>query len=72
MADVAVLPGSIEPAGHGGPKLDQGINPITVILFLGVLAAGILYVAYSIYSDIDAAGSKVTAILPFLLLFVAF
>ena len=71
MADVAVLPGSIEPAGHGGPKLDQGINPLTVILFLGVLAAGILYVAYSIYSDIDAAGSKVTAILPFLLLFVA-
>jgi len=71
MADVAVLPGSIEPAGHGGRKLDQGINPLTVILFLGVLAAGILYVAYSIYSDIDAAGSKVTAILPFLLLFVA-
>ena len=71
MADVAALPGSIEPAGHGGPKLDQGVNPLTLILFLGVLAAGILYVAYSIYSDIDAAGSKVTAILPFLLLFVA-
>jgi PiT family inorganic phosphate transporter len=71
MADVAALPGSIEPAGHGGPKLDQGVNPLTVILFLGVLAAGVLYVAYSIYSDIDAAGSKVTAILPFLLLFVA-
>ena len=71
MADVAALPGSIEPAGHGGPKLDQGVNPMTLILFLGVLAAGILYVAYSIYSDIDAAGSKVTAILPFLLLFVA-
>jgi inorganic phosphate transporter, PiT family len=32
---------------------------------------GTLYVAYSIYSDIDAAGSKVTALLPFLLLFVA-
>jgi inorganic phosphate transporter, PiT family len=71
MADVAVLPGSIEPAGHGGPKLDQGVNPLTLILFLGVLAAGVLYVAYSIYSDIDAAGSKVTALLPFLLLFVA-
>jgi PiT family inorganic phosphate transporter len=71
MADVAALPGSIEPAGHGGPKLDHGVNPLTLILFLGVLAAGILYVAYSIYSDIDAAGSKVTAILPFLLLFVA-
>jgi PiT family inorganic phosphate transporter len=71
MADVAALPGSIEPAGHGGPKLDHGVNPVTLILFLGVLAAGLLYVAYSIYSDIDAAGSKVTAILPFLLLFVA-
>jgi inorganic phosphate transporter, PiT family len=71
MADVAALPGSIEPAGHGGPRLDQGANPITVILFLGVLAAGILYAAYSIYSDIDAAGSKFTALLPFLLLFVA-
>ncbi len=71
MADVAVLPGSIEPAGHGGPKLDQGVNPLQLILFMGVLAAGILYVAYSIYIDIDAAGSKVTAILPFILLFVA-
>jgi PiT family inorganic phosphate transporter len=71
MADVAALPGSIEPAGHGGPKLDHGVNPLTVILFLGVLAAGILFVAYSIYSDIDAAGSRITAILPFILLFVA-
>jgi inorganic phosphate transporter, PiT family len=71
MADVAALPGSIEPAGHGGPKLDQGVNPLTLILFMGVLAAGLLFAAYSIYSDIDAAGSKVTSLLPFLLLFVA-
>ena len=71
MADIAALPGSIEPAGHGGPKLDHGTNPLSVILFLGALAAGILYVAYSIYADIDAAGSRVTAILPFVLLFVA-
>jgi PiT family inorganic phosphate transporter len=71
MADVAALPGSIEPAGHGGPKLDQGVNPLTLILFMGVLAAGLLFAAYSIYSDIDAAGSKVTSLLPFMLLFVA-
>jgi len=30
-----------------------------------------LFVAYSIYSDVDAAGTKVTNYLPFLLLFVA-
>jgi inorganic phosphate transporter, PiT family len=71
MADVAVLPGSIEPARSGGPQLDQDVNPLTVILFMGVLAAAVLFVAYSIYSDIDAAGVKVSSILPFLLLFVA-
>jgi PiT family inorganic phosphate transporter len=67
-ADIA-LPGSIEPAR--GPNLDRSFNPLTAILFAGVLAAGILFVAYSIYSDIDAAGVKITAYLPFLLLFVA-
>jgi inorganic phosphate transporter, PiT family len=71
MSDIA-LPGSIEPArDSGGPKLDHGVNPLTVILFLGTLAAGILFVAYSIYVDIDATGTKVTTYLPFLLLFVA-
>src|SRR5580698_7937684 len=71
MTDITALPGSIEPAGHGGPKLDQGINPLTLILFLGVLAAGTLYAAYSIYSDIDAAGTSVTSLMPYILLFVA-
>jgi PiT family inorganic phosphate transporter len=70
MAEMA-LPGSIEPARQHGPKLDHALNPITAILFLGVLAAGILFVAYSIYSDIDASGTKISNYLPFLLLFVA-
>jgi inorganic phosphate transporter, PiT family len=46
----ATLPGSIEPARGGGPKLDHGVNPLTLILFFGVLAAGLLFVAYSIHS----------------------
>src|SRR5580704_10739587 len=70
MADIA-LPGSIEPARHGGPKLDQAVNPLAVIVFMGVVAAGILFVAYSIYVDIDATGTKVSNYLPFILLFVA-
>jgi inorganic phosphate transporter, PiT family len=70
-ADIA-LPGSIEPAArYGGPKLDQGHNPLAVILFMGVIAAAILFVAYSIYSDINAAGTRITSYVPFLLLFVA-
>src|SRR3984885_1367275 len=69
MSDIA-LPGSIEPA-RSGPNLDSGFNPLTTILFFGVVAAAILFAAYSIYSDIDAAGLKVSSYLPFLLLFVA-
>ena len=39
--------------------------------FFGLLAAGILLVAYSIYTDINETGTKVSNYLPFLLLFVA-
>jgi PiT family inorganic phosphate transporter len=69
MTDMA-LPGSIEPARRG-PDMDKGLNPLTGILFLGVIAAGILFAAYSVYTDIGNAGTKVEGYLPFLLLFVA-
>ncbi len=70
MSDVA-LPGSIEPAARKGPDLTGAMNPLTGILFGGVIAAVLLFVAYSIYSDVDATGVKVTTLAPFLLLFVA-
>jgi inorganic phosphate transporter, PiT family len=70
MSDVA-LPGSIEPAAHKGPDLSGAINPITGIIFGGVIAAVLLFVAYSIYSDVNASGAKITSYAPFLLLFVA-
>ena len=54
MTDVA-LPGSIEPAAHR-PNLDKGFNPLTMILFGGILAAGLLFVAFSLYTDVDATG----------------
>jgi PiT family inorganic phosphate transporter len=70
MSDIA-LPGSIEPAKQGGPKLDHATNPLAIIIFMGVVGAAVLFAAYSIYSDIDAAGVKISSLLPFLLLFVA-
>jgi PiT family inorganic phosphate transporter len=70
MTDIA-LPGSIEPAARKGPDLSGAINPLTAIIFGGVIAAVLLFVAYSIYTDIDATGVKVTSYAPFLLLFVA-
>src|ERR1700693_1464523 len=70
MSDIA-LPGSIEPAKQRGPKLDHATNPLAAIIFMGVVGAAVLFAAYSIYSDIDAAGVKISSLLPFLLLFVA-
>lgn len=70
MSDMA-LPGSIEPAARKGPDLTGAVNPVTGIIFGGVIATVLLFVAYSIYADMDATGTKVTAIAPFLLLFVA-
>src|SRR5579864_145573 len=70
MSDVA-LPGSIEPALKKGPDLDQGFHPLTGVIYAGIVAAALLFVAYSIYVDIDATGTRVTTILPYILLFVA-
>jgi inorganic phosphate transporter, PiT family len=70
MSDVA-LPGSIEPALKKGPDLDRGFHPLTGVIYLGVVAAALLFVAYSIYVDIDATGTRVTTFLPYILLFVA-
>jgi PiT family inorganic phosphate transporter len=61
--------GPVEPASR--PNLDKDFNPLTMIVFFGILAAGLLFVAYSIYADIDATGVKVTTYLPYLLLMVA-
>jgi PiT family inorganic phosphate transporter len=70
MSDVA-LPGSIEPALRKGPDLERGFHPLTGVIYMGIIGAAVLFVAYSVYVDVDATGTKVTTILPFLLLFVA-
>src|SRR6185436_10498876 len=56
---------------HSRPNLDQGANFATIMLFGGILAAGLLFTAYSVYLDISEAGMPATTYLPFLLLGVA-
>ncbi|MGC2082811.1 MAG: inorganic phosphate transporter [Bradyrhizobium sp.] len=70
MTDVA-LPGSIEPALKKGPNLDGGFHPLTGVIYLGVVAAALLFVAYSIYDDVSATGTRVTSLAPYILLFIA-
>ncbi|MHC2433041.1 inorganic phosphate transporter [Bradyrhizobium sp. USDA 4451] len=70
MSDLA-LPGSIEPARRGGPDLEKGFHPLTGIIYLGVIGAALLFVAYSIYADVGSTGAGKTSYAAFLLLFVA-
>jgi inorganic phosphate transporter, PiT family len=70
MTDLAGT-GTIDIAEPPKPKLDQPLNPLGLILFFGVMAAGFLFVAYSLYLDITATGEAIKTYLPFLLLFVA-
>ena len=56
MSDRDAQRGSIEPAAR--PNLDQWLQPAEGIIYLGVLAAALLFVAYSIYADVDATGTR--------------
>ena len=52
-------------------SLDRASDPRAVFIFLGLLGVGLLFVAYSLYADVDASGTRTTTFLPYLLLFVA-
>jgi PiT family inorganic phosphate transporter len=53
-------------------KLDKPMNVRGLLIFLAVLAGGLLFMAYSIYSDIAGSGAPApTTVLPFILLGVA-
>src|SRR5215813_5122221 len=53
------------------PKLDGKINPMQGIIFVGLLAAGILFTAYSLYSDMSETGTSARTVFPFILLGIA-
>src|SRR5580765_2427294 len=53
------------------PALDIGFTPHLGSVFFAVLAFGLLFTAYNLYSDVTASGTPTTTWLPFLLLGVA-
>jgi hypothetical protein len=50
------------------PSLDIGLNPHVGSVFFAVLAFGLLFTVYNLYSDVTASGTPTTTWLPFLLL----
>jgi PiT family inorganic phosphate transporter len=67
---VDLLAGSRAPAVIR-PKLDGGANARSALLFFGLLAFGLFFVAYNLYSDVVESGTPTSTWLPFLLLGVA-
>jgi len=63
--------GQAAPHAEARPRLHHPVNPLAAIGFLGILAATMLYVAYSLYVDVDETGTKVTTFVPYIMLFVA-
>jgi PiT family inorganic phosphate transporter len=59
------------PTAAHRPKLDAKPGPITLITFVGLLAAGLLFTAWSLASDVSASGAPVTTWVPYILLGVA-
>jgi inorganic phosphate transporter, PiT family len=58
-------------AGSPRPNLEGKASPMTAIVFIGMLAVGLFYTAYSLFADVKDAGAQTTTLLPYLLLGVA-
>jgi len=71
MTDVAASPTLAGQGPAARPNLHKPVNRLTVILFVGLLAVGLLYTAHSLYADVSDAPGRATTLLPFILLGVA-
>src|SRR5882724_1084866 len=53
------------------PHLDKKPGPVTAIVFIGLLAVGLLFTGYSLVNDVTEAGALAMTWVPYLLLGVA-
>src|ERR1700750_1186112 len=66
-----IAAGTLPSQSSSRPKLDHTPRPRPVIVFIGLLGAGLLFTAYSLFTDVSESGAPATTFLPFLLLGVA-
>ena len=53
------------------PKLDSKHSPLTAFIFIALMAAGLLFTAYSLFTDVSATDMPATTYAPYILLGVA-
>ena len=71
MTAIADASGATAQPAPTRVQFDQPLDMRAVLIFLAVIAGGLFFMAYSIYSDVSEAGGGPTTIVPFLLLGVA-
>lgn len=59
------------PPRAARPKLDGTVDPRQTVVFFGIIVAALLFIAYSLYSDVSASGTPINTLPPFILLGVA-
>jgi len=67
--DTTLPPAGAQPSAK--PHLDHKSGPVTAIVFVLMLAAGLLFAGWSLVGDVQDAGAITAAWLPYLLLGVA-
>ena len=73
----ATAPGLVPPSSSSAPTrrhrvaFDKKPGPATVVVFVGLLAVGLLFSGYSLVHDVKGSGAPATTALPYLLLGVA-
>ena len=68
----AITDAHAPPAAPATVKFDKSLDIRGLLIFLAILAGGLFFMAYSIYSDIASSGAPApTTIMPFVLLGVA-
>jgi inorganic phosphate transporter, PiT family len=70
MTDIAATPAQISATTPARPQL-TGISPTTLIFFFGFLTIGLLFTAYSVWTDMSDAQATPATWMPFILLGVA-
>ena len=69
ISSTAVGPGDVRYEKK--VDLNKPMSPQAVLVFLAVMAVGLFFTAFNVYSDVEKAGTVTTSILPYLLLAVA-
>jgi PiT family inorganic phosphate transporter len=70
MTDIAASPLDVAATTSARPQL-TGISPATLVIFFGLLTVGLLFTAYSLWTDMTEAQAAPATWAPFLLLGVA-